>query len=140
MKFIPYIILFIVIFLSIARADYESDLVKREKDFQEMEKKKLVRAKHKYDGLEAFLQKKERDEERKRQDLHKWLDKKYNNRGPAESSEDADNLKRETWRQKNAEYQQRYVQSVIAKEEVRQKVLKDFDSKELRRRENKPWR
>jgi hypothetical protein len=140
MNVIPYIILFIVIFLSLARADYETEWVKREKGFQEMEKQKAIQQQRKYDSLEAFLQKKERDEERKRQELHKWLEKKYNNRAPAESSEDEDNRKRQAWQQKNSENQRRYVQSVVAREEARQKVLKDFDSKELRRRENKPWR
>ncbi len=140
MNVIPYIILFIVIFLSLARADYEIEWIKREKSFQEMEKQKVIREKHKYDGLDAFLQKKERDQERKRQELHKWLEKKYNNRAPAETPEDEDHRKRQVWQQKNAEYQRRYVQSVISREEARQKVLKDFDSKELRRRENKPWR
>ncbi len=135
-------LLLLTLFASFAYAadDFESEYVAREKDWAKIQKHKKQVEEERKKGLEEFLAKEDRQAEQKKAALEDFLAKKRNERAPAESAADEDDQKREELRRQSVRAREHYLQKISQKEEAKSKVRSTFDSPEVRKRENKPWR
>lgn len=142
MKFTVFaLLIFICSGVQKLRADnYQNEFIQVEEDFIQFHRLKQQKQIEYQNGLNKFLEKKEMLENQKREAVHEYLSKIRNDRAPASIAFEDDYYKKEDLRIEIENARDVYLAQVQKKQEAKNQVLSRYSSKEVRIRENKPWR